>query len=336
VSSSYSAATCHRALGLAASLLLSARASTAHAQISPAEAALIQNGIGARIEALTILGGDFGLSDGQFNSTYAVRPNLRANVDTDAIKFGGNGDVGDAEPLHDLNVGWQPVLQGNLGYLETTNHLQAPLRAGDTIDLNTHAMEFGGGVRLWTSQYLSFAPTLMVLYGHTDDTYSARSATGRQDFSELRQLGLVDWSVNTWSLRPALNVQYIVPLDRVLLTLSADATGFFTHGFARSNIHVRVGGNSGFVTNKIDVDVPLGIQIDGHELRSGGYLSRTDLFGDLRTGLDVQHLNELHGRVVLDFLNQVPGIQWVGIGASYIWGTNISGWSVGADVQFQF
>ena len=50
----------------------------------------------------------------------------------------------------------------------------------------------------------------------------------------------------------------------------------------------------------------------------------------------MQHLNEIHGRIVLDFLNQLWKVQWLGLGASYIWGTNITGWTVGADVAFRF
>jgi hypothetical protein len=90
------------------------------------------------------------------------------------------------------------------------------------------------------------------------------------------------------------------------------------------------------VSNKIDLDVPLRVELYGHELRSGGYLSRTDLFGDLKVGLGVQHMNELHGRLVLDFLNQLWKVQWIGVGASYIRGTNISGWTAGADIAFRF
>jgi len=74
----------------------------------------------------------------------------------------------------------------------------------------------------------------------------------------------------------------------------------------------------------------------GHELRTGGFFSRTELFGDLKEGLDAQHLYEVHGRLVLDFLNQLWKVQWMGIGGSYIWGSNFSGWTVGADVSFHF
>jgi hypothetical protein len=336
VSSTLSAAGSLRLLALAALLLACAPPARAQAQISPAEAALIENAIGARVEALTILGGDFGLSDGTFHSTGAFRAGSGAGVDTSVTKVGGDGDVGDPRRLDGLDIGWQPRLQGNMGYLRSTSHLQGSLLAGDTSEFRTSAIEFGGGARFWTTGRLSFAPTVMILYGRTDDDYSAQSAFARRNLPELQQLGLADWSIDTWSLRPALNIQYIIPVGRALITLSSDPTGFYTHGFARSNIHLRVGGDSGFVTNKIDLDIPLGVEIYGHELRSGGYLSRTDLFGDLETGLGVQHLNELHGRIVLDFLNQLWKVQWLGLGASYLWGTNISGWTVGADVAFRF
>jgi len=297
---------------------------------------VLENAIGARLDALTILGGDFGFSDGNFHSAGALRPGAGADVDTSVTKIGGDGDVGDPKPLGNLNIGWQPRLQGNMGYLESTDHVQTSALAGDWSKFRTFAIEFGGGARFWLSPNFSLAPTIMGLYGRTDDTYSAQSDFGRQNLLDLRQLGLVDWSIDTWSVRPALNAQYIIALDRLLITLSSDAAGFYTHGFDRTNASVKAGGDSGFVTNKIDIDIPLDVELYGHELRSGGYLSRTELFGDLKTGLAVQHLNEVHARLVLDFLNQLWKVQWLGVGASYLWGTNIDGWTVGADVAFRF
>jgi hypothetical protein len=329
------AASSARTLGLAALPLLGALPAAAQAQVSPAQAAATRSVIGARVEAMTILGGDFGLSDGNFHSTGSLG-GMGSDVDTSVTKIGGDGDVGDPMPLGDLDIGWQPRLQGNMGYLESSDHLQTRPLEGDTSELRTFAIEFGGGARFWTSQSFSFAPTVMVLYGRTDDTYYAYSEFGRRNLPYLQQQGLADWSVDTWSLRPALNLQYIVALDRALITFSSDPTGFFTHGFDRSNLHEKIGGDSGLVVNKIDVDIPLGIEVYGHELRSGGYLSRTDLFGDLQEGLGVEHVNEVHARLVLDFLNQLWKLQWLGVGASYLWGTNINGWTVGADVAFRF
>ncbi len=316
--------------------LLCTLSGAARAQISPAQAALIQGAIGPRVQALTILGGDFGLSDGEFHSRELRGALPELPVDTSVSKFGGDGEVGAPRALGVLHIAWQPLVQGNLGYLDSRTRLSGATSGAATNEFRTLAVEFGGGVRLWTTDRLSFAPTVMVLYGHTDDDYSVSSASRPSSLPQLRALGLIDWGIDTWSLRPALNVQYVLPVSSTILTFSSDAVGFFTHGFGRSNIHLRVGGDSGFVTNKIDVDIPLGVELFGRELHTGGYLSRTDLLGDLRQGLDVQHLNELHGRLVLDFPQPYWGMQWIGLGASYLWGTHIEGWTVGADVQFFF
>lgn len=328
--------TIRRTLGVVATLLFCTLALPARAQISQTEAALIQNAIGPRVEALTILGGDFGLSDGEFHSSETLGSGSDLPVDTSVTKFGGDGEVGSPKPLRALHLAWQPLVQGNMGYLESRTRLRGSRLGAATNEFRSVAVEFGGGVRLWTTHRLSFAPTVTVLYGRTDDDYKVSGASGQSSAAQLRQLGLIDWSIETWSLRPALNIQYVLPLSRTLVTFSSDAVGFFTHAFSPSNAHLRVGGDSGFVTNKIDLDIPLGVELYGHELHTGGYLSRTDLLGDLRKGLDVQHLNELHGRLVLSFLNQIWGVQWIGLGASYIWGTNLSGWTAGADVQFHF
>jgi hypothetical protein len=90
------------------------------------------------------------------------------------------------------------------------------------------------------------------------------------------------------------------------------------------------------ILGPIDVDIPVGLQPFGHEVRTGGYYGWTGLYGGLSRGLEESSLNEIHGRVVLDFLNQLWKVQWIGIGGSYLWGSNISGWTVGADVTFRF
>ena len=84
------------------------------------------------------------------------------------------------------------------------------------------------------------------------------------------------------------------------------------------------------------MDVPLGKQLWGHELRTGGYFARTELYDAIQTGLNTDHLYDLHGRLVLDFLGKLWKVQWIGIGASYMWGTGFEGWAFGADVAFRF
>jgi hypothetical protein len=317
-------------------VLAGSLASSATAQITPDQASQIQSAIGNRIEALTILGGDFGLAGGTFRSTGRFQYGETTDENLGTTKLGGAGDVGDPQPLGGANVGWQPRVQGNLGFLDSTNRIHSTLLEGDINEFKIYGMEIGGGARFWVSDRLSFAPTIMGLYGHTTDNYTATSAFMRANLDRATRLGLVGWSVDTWTLRPAVNVQYVFTWDRAIITLSSDPTYFHTESFNSTSALARVHGDSGSLGNTIDADVPLGFQLFGHEVRTGGYVSRTDLFGGLREGLDMQHINEVHGRLVLDFLGQFWKVQWVGLGVSYVWGPNITGWTGGVDVAFRF
>ncbi|MGO9762391.1 MAG: hypothetical protein ACLP1Q_14135 [Solirubrobacteraceae bacterium] len=325
----------HTAVAIVA-LALSLVPGTGQGQITSELANQIRAGIEDRIEALSILGGDFGLASGVFRTRNQIQTGQGStDVQSDVTKGGGGGEVGDPRPLGDLDIGWQPRLQGNMGHLESTSRPLGVL-AGDSSEVTTDAIEFGGGARFWLSDRFSLAPTLMGLYGHTSNNYTARSVFMRTNLAPATELGLVDWSIDTWTLRPALNLQYVISWGRSLITLSSDSTYFHTEGFNSSNSNVKINGDSGSLANKIDVDIPLGIELCGHELRFGGYVSRTELSGDLRNGLGVQEMNEIHGRLVLDFLNQLWKVQWIGVGASHVWGTNITGWTADADIAFRF
>lgn len=302
-------------------------------QVVPSEL----NEIGARIDALTILGGDFGFSDGNFHSLVPDGSGPRSTLSMGVTKIGGAGDIGDPVQLGNFDIGWQPRLQGSAGYLESTERLSTPLLAGDTSKMHAASVEFGGGARFWFSDKLSLAPTVMLMYGHTTESYTGQSNYAQTHLSALEKLGLINWSIETLSLRTGMNLQYVQPVGRSLVTASAEGAAFLTRSLSGDATQINVAGDSGYVTYKLDLDVPLGVEVAGHELRTGGYISHTQLYGELSNGLGVQDLNEVHGRIVLDFQNQFYKVQWIGLGASYVWGgSSFHGWTVGADVAFRF
>lgn len=318
-------------------LLLALLPSYAAAQSLPqSELDQLLNAQRARIEALTILGADFGLASGKFRSTGQYVAGSGVDTDITVNKFGGGGDIGDPQPLGSLPIGWQPVLQGSMGWLQSTDHLVTGPFAGNSSEFSVYGTQFGGGGRFWLSDTLSVSTTVMGMYGRTANTFDATSAFGRENVDSLVREGFLDWEVHTWTVRPEVEIQYLIKLDRTIITLSTAGAFFDTQSFSSSSDRVSVVGKSGSWNNKLDIDYPTGIMFFGHELRTGGYLSRTDLYGDLREGLDVEHINEVHTRLVMDFLGQLWKVQWIGVGASYLWGTSIEGWTLGADVMMRF
>jgi hypothetical protein len=301
-------------------------ANSAHAQLTPDLINQIKNTAGNRVEAAVILGGDYGLNGGSYSTGN--------NADFTISKFGGMGDVGDPKPLGNTGIGWQPRLQGSMGTLEARRQFTSstPALYSDVNEYDTFAIQFGGGARFWFTDKLSLAPTIMGMYGHTENSYTAHSYTGQQAV----QAGLVNWNTDTWTVRPATELSYILTWKRVIITLSSAGTYFHTESFNESTPLISIGGDSEVWCNKVDVDVPLGWQIGNHELRTGGYFSRSEFYGNLRNGLNTDYMYEVHGRVVLDFLGQLWKVQWLGVGVSYLWGEHITGVSFGADVAFRF
>jgi hypothetical protein len=303
-----------------------------HAQITPAQADQIREGINDRIEALTILGGDYILGGGQYHST----GNGPSDYTADVTKFGGSGEFLDLRQLGDLNIAWRPRVQGNMGTVDWQNTFTTPLLAGDVSKTKAFGIQFGGGARFWFTDEFSIAPTIMAMYGHTTNEYTAHSAFMLENLADAKAMGLIDWSADTWTVRPAVNFQYEYTWQRSVITLSSDVMYYHTGILQSSNPNIDVKGDSELWSNKLDIDVPLHRMVFGHELRTGGYLERSDLFGNLRQGLNSNSINEVHGRLVLDFLNELWLTQWIGLGGSYSWGPNVTGWSAGIDFYLVF
>jgi hypothetical protein len=312
------------------SLLLTAV--SLRAQLTPAELSELRNMTGNRIEAATILGGDFGVSGASFTGNNGSTVDLQ--------KFGGSGVVGDPRPLWNLPIGWQPQVQGSMGYLTGHNFFKNTTSTnliGTENKIHDFSIQFGGGACFWFNNSFSVAPTIMGMYGYTESTFYPNNNPYAAILQPAaRAAGLVDWTADTWTIRPALNVNYIYVWRRTIFTLSSDPTYFHTESFNTSNPNVNVNGDSETWENKIDVDIPLGKDLWGHEIRTGGFISRTEFYGDIKDGLNTDHLYEAHGRIVLDFLNQLWKVQWIGIGGSYLWGTSFDGYSFGLDVAFRF
>jgi hypothetical protein len=288
-----------------------------------------QNTVGDRIEAATILGVDYGVTGASYTGDNGNKLDLQ--------KFGGAGDVGDPRQLGNLPIAWQPVVQGNMGYLTAKRDFNSGTLQGAEIKDHDFSIQFGGGGRFWLGDNFSIAPTVMGMYGNSVNTlYPNGNGFAQANQPAAKAAGLVDYSADTWTIRPALDFQYNYIWRRTIFTLSSDPTYFHTESFSSSNPNVSVNGDSDTWMNKLDVDVPLGIELFGHELRTGGFISRTDMYGDLKNALNTDHLYEVHGRFTLDYLNQLWKVQWLGVGASYLWGTGFHGFSIGADVQFRF
>ena len=301
----------------------------AQSVVPPEAIAQFQHVIGSRVEAVTILGGDYGAAGG----IYTFRGGEVANLSV--IKVGGGGIVAEPRPLGESGLSWAPVLQGNLGHISAQNEFATGYLQGNKSVYDVLAVQGGGGARLYFTDHFSLAPTVSGIYGHTENEFKPQNAVG--DYVKSAASGTyVDWDLDTWSVQPSLELNYDFQWRRIAFEFGSRYNFFHTESFNSSSSVVGVNGDSHTWENKLDADVPLGWKLYDRELHAGGFISRTELFGNAAEGLNEKHIYTVNGRFVMDLLGKVWKVRWFGIGCSYFWGDHFGGWSAGVDMRFKF
>jgi hypothetical protein len=297
--------------------------------VPPAAVEQFQHVIGSRVEAVTILGGDYGAAGG----IYTFRGGEVANLSV--AKVGGGGIVAEPRPLGESGLSWAPVVQGNLGHISAQNEFATGYLQGNKSVYDVLAVQGGGGVRFFFTDHFSVAPTVSGIYGHTENEFKPRNAVG--DAVKTAASGTyVDWQMDTWSVQPSLELNYDFQWRRTTFEFGSRYNYFHTESFNSSSSVVGVNGDSHTWENKLDVDVPLGWKLFDRELHTGGFFSRTELFGNAAEGLNENHIYTINGRFVMDLLGKVWKVRWLGVGCSYFWGDHFGGWSAGLDMRFKF
>src|SRR6516162_3881883 len=128
-----------------------------------------QHVIGNRVEAVTILGGDYAAAGG----IYTFRSGSLA--DLSITKIGGGGAVASPRPLCLGSLQWAPVLQGNLGMVSAVNTFQTGYLEGNKMTYDTIAVAAGGGVSIHFTEHLSLSPTIGGMYGNVKNTFDAQN-----------------------------------------------------------------------------------------------------------------------------------------------------------------
>ena len=288
--------------------------------------------IGSRVETFSVLDTQSGVAGGTYTS--------RLNDTTLAItRVTGRGDVAQPRPLGDSGILWSPVLEGGIGYGTFENNFETGALVGNQSTISSLAVFLGGGVRFTVWEHLSLAPTFGVIYAHTENDFDARNDAGR---NVLLLAGpdavndVINWSADTFTLVPGLELRYRRLFGSVQLTLKSLFKYFHTEPIERSTTALSFESSSQWWFNEVDVEWRMPVYLWGRQLRTGAYFARSDLFGGLEDSFGTSYFYQAGGRFVMDVQGLFWKLETVGIGGGYLWSDRFSGWTIGAEISFAF
>ena len=287
---------------------------------SPEAIDQFQDAVATRVELLLILGGHHGASEAVFTFS-ANRGGLKI------YKLGDRGDISDPRPLGKSGLRWNIVLEGTGGYTKTENTFEDGILKGNETEFESLALHAGAGARLHFTEHLSSALTVGLLYGQVENDFNANNSNGER-FEDEASGKFVNWSVDTLSVVPNLDLLYRYTFGSTEFKLSSTYMYFQTEQLSSSSDYVEVSGSSGYWENKVDADVRLPWKLWRNPIHTGGYFSRSDMFGTVRKDLDSSSFYTAEGRLILaDFLPSWK-VNWLGLGAVYFWSKEFSGWAL--------
>jgi hypothetical protein len=284
--------------------------------------------VGSRVESFAILGTQTGASGGLYKSEVN-------DTQGDVFKLSGRGDVTPKFPLGDSGVQWNLLVEGGFGRVLFDNRFQTQPLAGNRSEIETWSVALGVGARFTVLDVLSAAPSIGGIYSHTENTFFPGTPLGN---TVKQSLGgtLVDWDADTFTLVPGLELRYRQAFGPVQVTLTSLYKYFHTETLRRSTTALSFESESHWWRNELDTEVKLPLHVYGRQLRVGGYFARSELSGGLETSLKTDYLYDTGGRLVVDLVGLLWKLEYLGIGASYFFSDNFSGWSYGAEVSFKF
>jgi hypothetical protein len=300
-----------------------------HAQVVPPGALeQLDTLVGDRVETMFVLGTQSGASGG----TYLSDINDTA---VDVFKITGRGDVGSPKPIGDSGVGWNLVFEGGIGHATYTNRFNTNQLAGNESEVATFAVSLGAGVRFTFLERVSLAPTLGVIYGHTENEFTARNDVGRAVLARADGT-LVNWDADIFTIVPGLEGRYRQPIGPVTIELTSAYKYFQGWPIRRSTQALSFESESHWWRNELDVDYRLPLYAFGRQFRTGVYFARSELWDGLENAFRSDYLYDVGGRFVIDLLGALWKVEWIGIGGGYFWNNVFSGWTVGVDIRMKF
>lgn len=235
---------------------------------------------------------------------------------------------------------YQPFIQftyGNSKYTQKSiinidgTPFEEDIGKENTLDIKTHTFSFTTGIRWEYMKGFSIEPSIGLAYSHLKYKEESDTLIYQRIIEEHPSLyrDYFDTTVDIYSLIPSLK-------HSISYSPGFGTIGFNLHYMYQYSSKLRsksryadISANSSMLNTMLDYEIPTGYAIFDRDLAVKPFIARTDFFGDVREGMDLDYLHEFGLNFIVDVGNFHDLFSRLQFGGSYITGHDFQGWKFG-------
>ena len=288
-----------------------------------------QSGLGEQVQGLSTFAALPGISAARFepDPQGATQSRIDRLILPLAHQFAG--------PRH---LGGTPYLEATFGYSRFSETFDsaladaAPTRVDRDLLLLSALAGAGWGFALGERTVLR--PTALLGYSYVSDDANLKGPDS-EELEEVLDGILLNIHAHELLYGAALGLEHAQPLPAGLgLTASARYNHLWGHTLDASDEALDGAGNFGVFTAATALDGPLGLTLGGRDLRWLAFVTHSRFPGSSGDAVGFDYFFELGGGLKLVDRDVVAGLDGFSLRASYITGDDVTGFSLGAKLEF--
>lgn len=197
--------------------------------------------------------------------------------------------------------------------------------------IQTHSIGLTTGIKFEYLEGFFIEPLIGAYYSHINHQNKTDLLITKDIIEQYPSLyrDYYDTTVEVISIAPALR-------HSIDYSLGPGSIGLDVHYILQHSKSIRsksryadVSSTSSILHTMLDYEMPTGQSLFGRDVALKPFVARTDFFGDIKTGMGMNHLYEYGMNLIFDVGNVKSLFSRVSLGGSYIKGHEFYGWKFG-------
>lgn len=228
----------------------------------------------------------------------------------------------------------RPEFRAVIGNFQS-NYSPAPQVPGETADfsrLDATTVGVSGGVVWKVWQELRITPLFEVAWTHMKRRYDFNNSFSRANLLPFDREAF-NTSVDVLTYSPSVEADYTFKDGETTYVPKLRYAHLFNDSTSSKSSVIDVDSDSGLLQTFLDINTPLGYNVEGFNVGLHPFIVRTDIFGAAKDAEGPNYFHELGVDLTFD-RGSGHLIQGFSVGGSYIFGEDFDGYRIGFGVDF--